>query len=317
MKNYYEILGVSKEATQEEIKKSYRKLSLKYHPDKNPDGEEKFKEISEAYSILSDEQKRREYDNGGINLEDLFGGGYDPFSAFSNMFGGRGGFGSTTRTKRGRDLNYNLNITLEDSYFGNEKTISFNRVSTNNKMCVTCQGNGSINQMIQQGPFKQMISTVCSSCGGNGFEGGGFHKKEEVKFKIPRGIDDGLLMKLRGKGNAVWGGIDGDLLIKIRILPHKLFKRAAEQLHYTEDINFVDICLGKEIVVNHFDGPIKINVPENSDFKKPLRVKEKGFYDSQGFKGDLFVFLNPINPKKLTDKEKELLGELKKEKNFS
>jgi molecular chaperone DnaJ len=315
MKNYYEILGVSKEATAEEIKKSYRKLSLKYHPDKNPDGEEKFKEISEAYTILSDSEKRRQYDRGGTSFEDMFSGGGNPFDMFNDLFGNKG-FNQRPRTRRGKDINTTLNITLEDSYFATEKTLTFNRVTTNNKMCGTCKGNGAVQQMVQSGPFRQMINTTCPNCGGNGFEGGGFINKEEVKFKVPRGIDDGLLMKLRGKGNSVWGGIDGDLLVKIRILPHSTFKRAAEQLHYTEDINFVDICLGKEVVIEHFDGPIKLDVPPNSDFKKPLRVKEKGFYDPSGFKGDLYVFLNPINPKKLTDKEIEILGQLKEEENF-
>lgn len=314
MKNYYEILGVSKDSTQEEIKKSYRKLSLKYHPDKNPEGEEKFKEIAEAYDTLGDEQKRRQYDNGGMNLEDMFSGGGNPFDMFSDFF--RGGFNQQPRTRRGRDVNISLTISLEDSYFGKEKTLKFNRVSSNNKMCGQCKGNGSVQQAIQHGPFRQIVNVGCPSCQGNGFESGGNYRREEVKFNIPKGIDDGLLMKLRGKGSAVWGGIDGDLLIKIKVMPHPMFKRAAEQLHYNLDINFVDICLGKEIVIEHFDGPIKIDIPENTDFKKPLRVKQKGFYDENGFKGDLFVFLNPINPKALNEKEKELLGELKKEENF-
>jgi len=315
MKNYYEILGVSKEATAAEIKKSYRKLSLKYHPDKNPEGEDKFKEISEAYTILGDEEKRKKYDNGGNRFEDLFSGGGNPFDMFNDLFG-KGGFNQPPRTRRGKDISLSLNITLEESYFSKERTVKFNRVTTNNKMCGTCKGSGMVQQMVQSGPFRQMLNSVCPNCNGNGFEGGGFRKIEEVKFKIPRGIDDGLLMKLRGKGNAVWGGIDGDLLIKINILPHSKFKRAAEQLHYTEDINFVDICLGKEILIEHFDGPMKVDIPPNSDFKKPLRVKEKGFYDPSGFKGDLYVFLNPINPEDITDKEKVLLEKLKKEENF-
>ena len=315
MKNYYEILGVSKEATAEEIKKSYRKLSLKYHPDKNPEGEDQFKEISEAYSILSDDVKRNDYDNGGMNMKDLFNGGGNPFDMFNDLFGNRG-FKQQPRTRRGRDLNVNLNITLEDSYFGKEKTLNFNRVNTNNKMCGTCKGNGVMQQVVQQGPFRQVLNISCPQCGGNGFEGGGFNKNEEVKFKIPKGIDDGLLMKLRGKGSSVWGGIDGDLLIKIRIMPHPTFKRGAEQLHYTEDINFIDICLGKEIVIEHFDGQIKVTSPPNVDFRKPLRVKEKGFYDPSGFKGDLYVFLNPTNPVEISDSEKKLLQKLKKEENF-
>ena len=314
MKNYYEILGVSKDSTQEEIKKSYRKLSLKYHPDKNPEGEEKFKEIAEAYDTLGDEQKRRQYDNGGMNLEDMFSGGGNPFDMFGDFFGR--GFNQQPRTRRGRDVNISLTITLEDSYFGKEKTLKFNRVSSNNKMCGQCKGSGSVQQVIQHGPFKQIVNVGCPSCKANGFESGGNYRREEVKFNIPKGIDDGLLMKLRGKGSAVWGGIDGDLIVKIKVMPHPTFKRAAEQLHYNLDINFVDICLGKEIVIEHFDGPIKIDIPENTDFKKPLRVKQKGFYDENGFKGDLFVFLNPINPKALNEKEKELLGELKKEENF-
>ena len=234
---------------------------------------------------------------------------------FGDLFGNRG-FNQTPRTRRGKDLSINLTITLEESYFGREKTLTFNRVSTNNKICGVCKGQGGVQQMVQHGPFRQMINSVCPSCQGNGFEGGGFNKNEEIKFKIPKGIDDGLLMKLRGKGNAVWGGIDGDLLIKIRILPHRYFKRAAEQLHYTLDMNFIDICLGDEILINHFDGPIKVEVPPNSDFKKPLRVKEKGFPDTTGFKGDLYVFINPIRPNQISESEIKLLKQLKKEENF-
>tara|TARA_Y100001937_G_scaffold53375_2_gene73614 strand:+ start:3108 stop:4055 length:948 start_codon:yes stop_codon:yes gene_type:complete len=315
MKNYYEILGVSKDATAEEIKKSYRKLSLKYHPDKNPEGEDKFKEVAEAYSVLSDESKKHQYDNRGSgfsSFEDLFNNGSNPFDMFGDFFNK----GNQRRQRRGTDIRITLTIPLKDCYLGSSKEVSFNRNVTNNQQCPQCKGAGVIQRMASNGMFNQIMNVQCSACRGNGFINGGNFKSETIKFEIPKGIDDGQQMKMRGKGNGIWGGIDGDLVINLKIIPDPNFERRGPTLIYNSKVSLVDLILGCEMVVPHFDGPVKLQVPELTDFKKPLKLKEKGFLDERGFKGDLYVYLTPHIPNTITDKEKELLTKLKEESNF-
>ena len=319
MKNYYEILGISKDSTPEEIKKSYRKLSLKYHPDKNPNGEAKFKDISEAYGVLGDKSKKEQYDNGGLNTDNMFSGS-DPFDLFKQFFGGGGGgspFGQQTRQRKGKDLKITITVTLEQCYFSEEKTISLKRKKTNNQQCISCGGNGVITKAVSNGMFQQIVNVICNSCGGNGFLNGGTELTEEIKFKIPKGIDDGHMMRMRGKGTGIWGGIDGDLLIVIRLLPHPVFKRRGSDLLYEIEMNFVDIILGKEIVINHLDGPVKVITSKNLEFTKPFKLKEKGFYEPNGFKGDLYVYVTPTVPKNINNDEEVLLKKLKEKPNFT
>ena len=316
MKNYYEILGVSKEATAEEIKKSYRKLSLQYHPDKNPEGEEKFKQISEAYGVLGDENKRKEYDNRGngfSSFEEMFkNSSGNPFDMFGDFFGQR----HQRRQRRGTDIRINITINLKDCYLGTTKEVTFNRNVTNNQHCPQCKGAGVLQRMASNGVFNQVMNVQCSGCRGNGFLNGGNFKSETIKFEIPKGIDDGQQMKMRGKGNGIWGGIDGDLVINLKIIPDTNFERRGPTLLHRTQAGLVDLILGYEIIIPHFDGPLKVQVPPLTDFKKPLKLKEKGFLDENGFKGDLYVYLTPEVPTQITNTEKELLHQLKKETNF-
>jgi molecular chaperone DnaJ len=316
MKNYYEILGISKDATAEEIKKTYRKLSLQYHPDKNPNGENKFKEITEAYTILGDEEKRRSYDNHGSgfsSFEEMFNNsGANPWDMFGDLFGQR----RQTRQRRGTDVRITLTVTLKECYLGTSKEVTFNRNVTDNQQCPQCKGMGVIQRMASNGMFNQVVNTHCNACRGNGFLNGGKFKNEQIKFEIPKGIDDGQQMKMRGKGNGVWGGIDGDLVINLKIIPDPNFERRGPTLLYQVSTGIIDLILGHEIIIPHFDGPLKVQVPTLTDFKKPLKLKEKGFLDEKGFKGDLYVYLIPTLPGELTNGEKDLLNKLKKEPNF-
>ncbi len=317
MKNYYEILGVSKEATAEEIKKSYRKLSLKYHPDKNPQGEDKFKQISEAYGVIGDENKRKDYDNptnGFGSFEEMFKNqGGNPFDMFGDLFGQRR---QQNRQRRGNDVIINLTISLKDCYMGVEKEITFNRNVTNNQPCPQCKGAGIVQRMASNGMFKQVMNVQCNACRGNGFMNGGELKNEKIKFEIPKGIDDGQQMKMRGKGNSIWGGIDGDLVIQLKIIPDNNFERRGSTLLHHVQTGLVDLILGYEIIIPHFDGPLKVQVPQLTNFRKPLKLKEKGFLDENGFKGDLYLYLTPSLPDKITEEEKKLLTKLKNEPNF-
>jgi|3_EtaG_2_1085321.scaffolds.fasta_scaffold63300_2 molecular chaperone DnaJ len=316
MKNYYNILGVSKDATPEEIKKSYRKLSLEYHPDKNKTGEEKFKEIAEAYSIVGDTTKRKQYDNGGLDMGNGFSGrGEDPFDIFEQFFG-KAHFHRTPRQRKGGDLKVRISVTLEECYFRKEKHIRINRGVTNNKMCPICNGRGVTEKVVGNGFFRQLMNMVCNGCGGNGFLNGGEQKKEEIKFQIPQGIDDGHMMRMRGKGNGIWGGIDGDLLITLQVMPDGTFQRRGSDLLYEIKMNFVNIVLGKEITIPHFDGPLKTSTPSNHDFHKPIRLKEKGFYSERGLRGDMYIFIVPTIPSMINKKEESLLQELIKYDNF-
>lgn len=320
MKNYYEILGISKDATAEEIKKSYRKLSLKYHPDKNPDGEEKFKEISEAYSVLSDTSKKAHYDSGGPQLQDFFSNrGSDPFDIFERFFG-RDGMRQRPRHRKGNDIKIKVTVTLEDCYFGNEKIIKTHRRVSNNKPCPICNGTGAIERVAGNGFFRQIINTVCNDCFGIGFLNGGNEIIEEIKFKIPKGIEEGHMMRLRGKGHGIWGGIDGDIILILVVSPHQYFQRLGADLRYEIEMSFVNLILGKEIHIPHFDGPLKVVTPKHQDYNKPLQLKGKGFYTAtspDGFKGNLFVFIKPITPVSITTDEEELLNNLRKSENFN
>jgi len=318
MKNYYEILGVSKDSSPEEIKKAYRKLSLQYHPDKNPQGEEKFKEISEAYTILSDVNKKAQYDRGGTSFEDLFsGGGGNPFDIFEQMFGGgnRNPFSQRT-ARRGRDLKINLLLTLEECYFGLKKSIIIKRTTTNNTPCPVCHGNGVIEQVMGMGPFKHINRQGCGSCTGSGFLNGGTVQEEKVDFEVPRGIESGQFMKMKGKGNEVFGGVPGDLIIVVNIKPHPQFKKMNNDLVYELNMSFVDILLGSKVVIPHFEGEVEISTPPLHNFKNALLFTQKGFKDVQGNKGDLYVHLNPKNPLTLNRTEKELLRQLSHSENF-
>jgi len=335
MKNYYEILGVSKEATPEEIKKSYRKLSLQYHPDKNPTGEEKFKEISEAYGILSNPDKKAKYDSGGnINLEDLFGnaGSSNPFDAFESFF-------SSQRRQpakpRGRDLSLTIGIDLEDIYYGNEKTIKYNR----QKFCGECSGSGGVWQkctscdgkgikkiMTGNNFFRNIHTVNCERCGGRGklplslcwkCNGNGtLTNEEKFTFKVPKDIRPGQRINYPNHGDETLGGTTGNLFVGIELNPNQIFELIENDLIYYADINPLEVILGKTINVPHFENKLDVKIPPSADIYRNYILKGKGMKQVYDYNGNLVVKLNLKVPSELTKEQKEALEKINKEDNF-
>jgi len=274
MANYYETLGVSKDSTQNEIKKAYRKLSIKYHPDKEGGDEEKFKTISEAYNTIGDKEKRTQYDNRGR-------GGFegDPFDAFSQFFrnqDNRRRRRQQPRNIRGKDLKINLTITLEETYWGKEKELKYRKKISNGHKCPQCKGRGIITQTIGSAFFRQMVNATCPACSGCGFLNGGEVVEKTLKFTIPRGIDSGHFMKKSGGGDDTFNGISGDLLIIINVEEAEDRKKDNMDYVYIKKVNPIECILGVELTVPHFEGDIRIKVPELHDSSKALKAKGKG-----------------------------------------
>jgi molecular chaperone DnaJ len=345
-KDYYHILGVDRNAEDTEIKKAYRKLALKYHPDKNPDdksSEDKFKEINEAYTCLSDPQKKANYDQfgtaEGAGAGFGFGGGgggtgFGDFGdifedVFGNIFGDLGGR-RRNRPQKGQDLRYDLEMSLKDTVFGTEKEINIPRwencstcggngakPGTKPAICRTCNGTGQTK--LQQGFFT--IARTCGSCGGEGktidqpcsaCRGQGKIRKERtVSLKIPVGVDTGIRLKVSGEGEAGnHGGPPGDLYVVINVTPHPFFKRKGTDLHCEVPISFVQAALGGEIEVPTIDGTSSIKVPGGTPSGKVFHLRGKGVPKLGGYgKGDQFITVFIDVPKKLTGRQKELLKE--------
>lgn len=351
-KNYYDLLEVDQNASQEDLKKSYRKKAMKYHPDRNPGDEEaetKFKEISEAYDTLSDEQKRAAYDRYGHDAYTSgaaggFGGGggghagfgaHDFADIFSDLFGGAG-FGTSGNhgqsvRRKGSDLRYNLAITLEEAFNGKNETVTFGTAvpcetcdatgsadSSEPDACSTCGGLGKVRS--QQGFFT--IERTCHTCQGSGrmisnpcrqCNGEGReHKERTLSVNIPAGVEEGTRIRLSGEGEVgVRGGPAGDLYIFISIIPHKLYMRDNDNLHCEVPIKMTTAALGGSLEVPAIDGSkIKVNIPAGSQNGQKLRVKGKGMKVLRsGRVGDLYVHLNVEVPVKLSKKQKELLEE--------
>ena len=350
-RDYYEVLGVNKSANKEEIKKAYRKLALKFHPDKNKGdkaAEEKFKEASEAYHVLSDDKRKSNYDQFGHAAFQGGGqggfGNFDFSSSFSDIFedvfGDFGDFGfGGARSRRGRtnnrgsDLRYDISIELNDAFTGTEKTISY----TTYKKCKTCSGsgakpgskptsckycNGQGKVRSSQGFFTiqqtcpecsgegEKISNPCSSCTGVGKT----QSNESVSVKIPKGVDDGTRIRLAGKGEAgTKGGSNGDLYLFISVEPHNIFKRSEENLYYELPISIADAALGTTVEVPSIDGGrTKIKIPSGTQSGKQLRLKGKGMpILRRNITGDLYIRIVTEVPTSLTKKQKELLVEFK------
>ena len=350
-RDYYEVLGVNKSANKEEIKKAYRKLALKFHPDKNKGdkaAEEKFKEASEAYHVLSDDKRKSNYDQFGHAAFQGGGqggfGNFDFSSSFSDIFedvfGDFGDFGfGGGRSRRGRtnnrgsDLRYDISIELNDAFTGTEKNISY----TTYKKCKTCSGSGakpgskptSCNYCNGQGKVRssqgfftiqqtcpecsgegEKISNPCSSCTGVGKT----QSNERVAVKIPKGVDDGTRIRLAGKGEAgTKGGSNGDLYLFISVDPHSIFKRSEENLYYELPISIADAALGATVEVPSIDGGrTKIKIPSGTQSGKQLRLKGKGMpILRRNITGDLYIRIITEVPTSLTKKQKELLVEFK------
>ena len=345
-RDYYEILGVAKNAGDDELKKAYRKLAMKHHPDRNPGdavAEEKFKEAKEAYEMLSDPQKREAYDRFGHAGVDPnvggaggagagFGGGFsDAFGdIFGDIFGGGGRQRGGPQVYRGADLRYNLDITLEQAANGFETTIrvpswdecetchgSGAKPGTSPTTCATCGGHGQVR--MQQGFFS--IQQTCPKCHGSGkvipdpcnpCAGSGRVKRNKtLEVKIPAGIDDGMRIRSTGNGEpGMNGGPPGDLYVEIHIKQHGVFQRDGDDLHCEMPISFAKAALGGEIEVPTLSGKVSFSVPEGTQSGKTFRLRSKGIKGVRsGFPGDLFCHVVVETPVKLTDRQKDLLRE--------
>ncbi len=344
-RDYYEVLGVSRDATDEEIKKAYRKLALKYHPDRNPgdkEAEERFKEAAEAYEVLRDPEKREIYDRYGH--DGLEGKGFTGFTGFDDIFSSFGdifeeffgfstGRGRRNRARQGSSLRYDLQLTLEEAFFGKEQEIVFHRLDlcemcqgtgvspgSQPEVCPTCQGRG---QVIRSQGFFQ-ISTTCPSCRGEGqiirnpcpeCKGQGKVQVErKVTVKIPPGVDTGSQLRLRGEGEpGENGGPPGDLYVVIHVREHEFFKREGDDLICEIPISFVQAALGDTILIPTMgdEQGTELEIPPGSQPEEIIRIQGKGMPSLRGNsrRGDLYVRLQVKIPKKLNERQKELLKE--------
>jgi molecular chaperone DnaJ len=347
-RDYYEVLGVSKSADEAEIKKAYRKLAIAHHPDKNPDdasAEEKFKEAAEAYEVLSDSQKRAQYDrfgHAGMNGQGFGGGGMnmdDIFSQFGDIFGGAfggGSFGGSrgggSRVVRGTNLRVKMKLTLEEISEGVRKKIKVNKLvnaeGVTYKNCQTCGGSGRITRVAQTFLGAMQTQTTCNVCQGAGkmidqrpsdSDAQGLKRQEEViEIDIPAGVEEGMQLSVTGKGNAgPFNGVPGDLIVQIEEVEHPELKRDSENLHYEAHINFVDAVLGESIEIPTVNGKAKIKIDPGTQSGKVLRLKGKGLPVLQRYgHGDLFVHINVWTPKKVSKEEREILEKLRQSENF-
>ncbi len=346
-RDYYEVLGVNRDASEEDIKKAYRKLAMKYHPDRNPDNtkaEEHFKEAKEAYETLSDEQKRAAYDQyghaafeaGGMGGGNPFGaggfggaGGFDFGDIFGDIFGGGRG-GGRSQAHRGADLRYNMEITLEEAARGTEKQIripvmeecetcsgSGAKPGTSATTCSTCGGHGQVR--MQQGFFSiqqtcprchgsgKQISSPCKDCNGTGR----VKKQKTLEIKIPAGIDSGMRLRHSGHGEAgSHGAPHGDLYVEIHIKPHGVFERNGDDLHCEMPISFATAALGGEIEIPTLDGAARIKIPAETQSGRQFRLRGKGIKGMRTHvHGDLHCHVIVETPANLTARQKELLRE--------
>jgi molecular chaperone DnaJ len=341
-RDYYEVLGVNRDASEDELKKSYRKLAMKYHPDRNPDSkeaEDKFKEAKEAYEILTDANKRAAYDqfgHAGVDSSAGAGGfnqGFGGFAdAFSDIFGDIfGGGGRRSNVYRGADLRYNLEITLEEAARGSETKIriptmeacstcegSGAKPGTQPVTCSMCGGHGQVR--MQQGFFS--IQQTCPTCHGSGktiaspcpeCHGAGRIKKQKtLSVKIPAGVDEGDRIRLSGEGEAgINGGPSGDLYVVVQLKEHSVFKRDHDDLHCEMPVSFTTAALGGEIEIPTLDGHAKIKIPEETQSGRVFRLRGKGIKGVRSHEhGDLYCHVVVETPVKLNSRQKELLREL-------
>ena len=346
-RDYYEILGVDKNASQDDIKKSYRKIAIKYHPDKNPgdkDAEEHFKEAAEAYEVLSNPDKRAQYDRfghsgmrgggfggGGMSMEDIFSQFGDIFggSAFESFFGGGG---MRRQGRRGSNLRIKLKLTIEEIANGVEKKIKVKRHvladGVSFKNCPTCNGTGQIRKVVNTMLGQMVSSSTCHSCHGSGktidkkpagVDNTGLSQKEEIiSIRIPAGVADGMQLSMSGKGNmGPGGGHPGDLLIIIEEVENDLLKRDGNNIIYDLHVSFIDAALGSSHEVLTLDGKVKIKVEPGTQSGKILRLRGKGIKDIDGFgRGDQLIYVNVWTPKVLSSEEKKILESLQDSKNF-
>ncbi|WP_085523318.1 molecular chaperone DnaJ [Tuberibacillus sp. Marseille-P3662] len=347
-RDHYEVLGVSKDASKDEIKKAYRKLARKYHPDVNQDDEsatEKFKEVQEAYETLSDSQKRANYDQfGHADPNQGFGGGQGfggaDFGGFGDIFdmffGGGGSRGRDPNAPRqGADLQYTMSLAFEEAAFGKETDVEIPREETCDtcdgsgakpgtkpETCQHCGGSGQMN-VEQNTPFGRIVNRrvchhcqgsgkivkdKCTTCGGDGR----VQTRKQIHIKIPAGVDDGQQIRVSGQGEAgVNGGPSGDLFVVFDVRPHKFFERDGDDVYCDVPLNFAQVTLGDEIEVPTLHGNVKLKIPAATQTGTTFRLKGKGIPNVRGYgQGDQHVSVKVVTPKKLSDRERELFKEL-------
>lgn len=317
MKNYYDILGISKDSSPEEIKKTYRKLSLKYHPDKNPEGDDKFKEISEAYNTLGDREKKSVYDDklnspfsrmqGGGQGGSQGGGMEDLFNEFFNKTGHH----QRQRTRKGTSLRVNISITFEEAFFGINKNLRYNRRVCSGAICPNCDGKGSIERMVGSTFFRQIVRQECQSCGTSGCFGGGELRDEILDIKLPAGTNNGANYTIASKGNEVYRGVSGDLQVLVNVMASKELGRLGDNLVYEATINPLDLLLGKKIRVPHPENELDATLPPLHNPNAELVLRGKGF-NNRGGNGDYIIRLNVRYGRPLTEEEKTLAESLRK-----
>src|SRR5690349_2925733 len=349
-RDYHDILGVSRSATPDEIKKAYRKVAIQFHPDKNPgnkEAEEKFKEAAEAYEVLSNPEKRGHYDRYGharqgagsygghtMNMEDIFSqfgdifGGGSPFDSFFGGGSTRGG----RRQRKGSNLRIKLKMNLDEIANGVEKKIKVHRMvhaeGVSFKTCSQCQGTGQVRKVVNTMLGQMVSSSTCPMCDGSGqivdkrppgVDSSGLVSKEEViSVRIPAGVSDGMQLSMSGKGNeAPGGGAAGDLLILIEEQEDPLLKRDGNNVIYDLYISFVDAALGTSVEVPSIGSKVKIKIEPGTQSGKVLRLRGKGLKDLNGYEtGDQLIYVNVWTPKKLTSEERAKLESLKGAPNF-
>jgi molecular chaperone DnaJ len=352
-RDYYEVLGVDKKASKEDIKKAFHKLAHKYHPDKNSGDAEKFKEVSEAYSILSDDKKRAEYDSygrtfggggagpGGFQgdfdfsqFQDAFGqgfGGFDFSDVFSDFFGAGG-----SRVKRGRDISIDLEISFKDSIFGTKRTVLLAKTSqcadcqgtgaepgTKMETCTKCNGAGKLHETTNSIFGAISMTRECDKCHGTGkvpeekchtCRGEGVYKKqEEIEIVVPAGINGGEMIRLSGAGEAVRGGAPGDLYIKVHVTPDRHFKKDGVNITTDFSVKLSDALLGADYKIQTLDGEESISIPAGVTHGEVITIKGKGVATGRGKRGDLLVKIKINLPQKLSRSAKNLIEKLREE----
>lgn len=356
-RDYYEVLGISKDASADEIKKAFRKAAVQHHPDKEGGDEAKFKEINEAYEVLKDAQKRQRYDQFGHAGVGGNGGGAggDPFAGFGGFGGqnvhfdfGDGGlgdifgsfFGGGTQQRgpeRGRDVQTELNLTFEEAVFGTEKDVHITLDDTCShckgttaepghemKTCPTCKGSGQQTRIMNTifGAIQQQMTCetchgrgkvpekACTVCHGKGTE----RRKQDIKLKVPAGVDDGATIRLRERGEAIAGGAKGDLYVQLRVKPHKKFTREGDIILSEEHVSMIDAALGTEIDVDTVDGPIRMKVPAGTQSGTDFKLSSHGVPHLRGSsRGPHIVSIIVDTPTKLNKRQKELFETLRSE----
>jgi len=348
-KDFYDILGVSKNASEAEIKKAYRKKAIEFHPDKNPgnaEAEENFKSAAEAYEVLSDAQKKAKYDQYGHQAFDNGGGGFngggmnmdDIFSQFGDIFGsafGGGGFGGNSggpRRTKGSNLRIKVKLTLEEIANGVEKKVKVKRKiqapGVKYKTCSTCNGQGQVLRVTNTILGRMQSASTCPSCGGSGQlieskpsnadSQGMIMEDETVSIKIPAGVVDGMQLKVSNKGNDAPGnGVPGDLIVAIEEQEHEFLKREGENLHYDLYISFPEAALGVSKDIEAVNGKVRIKLEEGIQSGKILRLKGKGIPSLNSYgSGDLLIHVNVWTPKTLSKEQKQFFENAMNNENF-